>query len=490
VPDQHTFAISLDLAGAAPVLHHGGVACWLDAADPATVCVLASATSPVLATFAGTCEPVDGGVLLRGPANAANARALRAALPWLQPQPLGLATSAGLGDRLGLATPGHARALRAVGGGIAPVFAQQSIRENARTGRSPQQVLDEATWGALAAGWGEPLGADADHLKTTDDIDVCAAAGFTTFTLDPSAFVDSAADSDEAAMLERKVAALPWPQLESSPADLRYRYAGRTIDLGLRGFYMAESEVLRAAAKYGRAVAHLAMLHRHLAAKGLPFELEISIDETETPTTPAEHIYMALELRRLGVGWVGMAPRFVGRFEKGVDYQGDLKALQADLTAHALVARALGPYKLSLHSGSDKFSVYPLIVAATNGLVHLKTAGTSYLEALRVVASADPGLFRSMAALARARYPEDRQTYHVSAQLERMADPTDMPDAALPTLLDQFDARQILHVTFGSVLADHGAELRALLAANRAAYAATLERHFIRHLEPFARRQP
>jgi len=227
-------------------------------------------------------------------------------------------------------------------------------------------------------------------------------------------------------------------------------------------------------------------MFRHLAGKGIPFELEVSVDETETPTTHAEHYYVAAELLRLGVRWVSLAPRFVGRFEKGVDYIGDLEALRADLAGHAQVTRALGPYKLSLHSGSDKFSVYPLIVEAARGLVHLKTAGTSYLEALRVVAAVDAGFFREILALARERYPDDRASYHVSAQVERVPPPEALSDANLPALLEQFDAREVLHVTFGSVLGSWGERLKALLRANEAAYTTVLERHFSRHLAPFS----
>lgn len=472
-------------AQSTPVLRHDELACWLDE-TAMTLFVQADATHPALAAFEGSRALAGGQLLVHGPLSQANAQAVRQALPWLQPRPLGLVTSAGFGDRLGLATPGHIRALRAVGGRIAPVFAQQSIRENTRTGRTPQQVLDDATWGALAAGWQAPLGADADHLKTTDDIDTCAAAGFTTFTLDPGAHVDSTADGDDTATIEQKVGALPWGALESSPSDLRYRYVGRTIDLGVSGLYLSEAAVLRAAAKYGRAIAHLVALHRHLAGTGVLFELEISVDETDTPTTPAEHCYLALELHRLGVSWVSLAPRFVGRFEKGVDYQGDLAALRADLATHAAIARALGPYKLSLHSGSDKFSVYPLIAAATGGLVHLKTAGTSYLEALRVVATTEPALFRRIVTLARARYDEDKASYHVSARPELMPDSARLSDGELPALLDQFDARQVFHVTFGATLATCGAELRTLLVANREHYAVALKGHFVRHLEPFA----
>src|SRR5437660_7919861 len=100
-----------------------------------------------------------------------------------QPAPLGLAPSFGFGDRTGLATPGHVAALRRAGVGILPIFAQQSIREMARTGRSPQQVMEEACTGALQAGYTGPMGADADHLKTPEDVERTAAAGFVFFTI-------------------------------------------------------------------------------------------------------------------------------------------------------------------------------------------------------------------------------------------------------------------------------------------------------------------
>ena len=463
------------------------------AAADAQLLVVAPTNDRLLDTFGGQRGEFGSGgrTLLRGPLTHANARALRAAWPGLQPQPLGLQTSAGCGDRLGLATPGHVRALRAVSARpgarpVAPIFAQQSIREMTRTHRTPEDVLADATWGAFAEGWAGPVGADADHLKTPADIDVCVAAGYSFYTFDPGAYVDSQADTASSADLAGKVAALPWAALDSSPADLRHRYAGQSYDLGSRALDLTEENVLRAAAKYGAAVAHVAAQYRHLAAQGVPFEVEVSVDETETPTTHGEQIYVASELHRLGVDFVSLAPRYVGRFEKGVDYIGDLAALAADLAGHAAIARALGPYKLSLHSGSDKFSVYPLIVAATGGMVHLKTAGTSYLEALRVFAALEPGLFREIAALAYDRYPEDRATYHVSAELSDWVDLAGLNDTELPGLLENNPVREILHVTFGSALARYGTEIKAALAARPAAYTAGLERHFIRHLAPFA----
>ena len=217
---------------------------------------------------------------------------------------------------------------------------------------------------------------------------------------------------------------------------------------------VSEPALLRAAVKYGRAVAHVTMMYRHLRDRREEgaFDLEVSVDETESPTTHAEHLYVASELRRLGARCASLAPRYVGRFEKGVDYIGDVAAFDAHLVVHAAIARAFGPYKLSLHSGSDKFSIYPWAVERTRGLVHLKTAGTSYLEALRTVSQVEPALFRVIYRFSLANYERDRASYHVSARLDRVPPADRMSDAGLPAILDDFDARQVLHVTYGSVL--------------------------------------
>jgi len=449
------------------------------------------------------------------PTNHANAATVRHMLPFTAPKVLGILKSVGCGDRLGLATPGHVRAVRRAirpgfsvstqsshsgQTGMAPIFAQQSIREMARTERTPDQVMDDATWGVFQEGWCEGFGADADHLKTTADVDLCVGAGFTLYTVDPGDHVDNAASADTVGTLVEKFAALPWAVLESSPQEVRATYLGKAFDLGDGVVIRFPNEtLLRAAAKYGRAVAHAAAMYRHLAgrmgnpASGQGFELEVSVDETETPTTPEEHFFVASELKRLGVRWVSLAPRFVGRFEKGVDYIGDLEEFEADLARHVAVARALGPYKLSIHSGSDKFSIYPIIARVAGDWVHLKTAGTSYLEALRAVAATDPALFREILAFAEAGYATDKATYHVSADPRRFPDPDRLADDQLAGVLDTFDGRQLLHVTFGSVLTAHDDSggyrfrdrLLEALSADEEGYYALLEAHIGRHLAPF-----
>ena len=343
------------------------------------------------------------------------------------------------------------------------------------------------------------MGADADHLKTTADIDLCAAAGYTFFTIDPGAHVDPAADTDDEAAIRAKYAGLPWPDLATTAHDLEVAYVGKRIAVEDRDFALDEPTLLRAAVKYGRAVAHVAALYRHLASicPAGGFELEVSVDETDTPTSHAEHLFIARELRRLGVRWVSLAPRYVGSFEKGVDYiapgahrpeDGTTDAFAADFAGHAAIARALGPYKLSLHSGSDKFSIYGIAADLARGSVHLKTAGTSYLEALRAAAIFDPALFREILAFAIERYETDKASYHVSARLAAVPRPGTLADGDLPGLLEQFDARQVLHITFGSVLTTPALKDRLVagLLQNEETYYDALERHFIRHLKPLA----
>ncbi|MBN2469634.1 MAG: hypothetical protein JXN59_02825 [Anaerolineae bacterium] len=430
-------------------------------------------------------EQVAGAVLLC-PLTAHNAAALRARLPWLVPGLLGLQPSFGAGDRLGLATPGHIQALRARPG-LAPILAQQSMRENARTSRTPQGVIDDAVWGAFQMGWRDPWGADADHLKTPDHIDVCIAAGYTFFTIDPGDHVDNEAHTAPLDVLRQKLAALPWEALEDTPDGLRARYLSQDFTVEDLTLAFDEESLLRAAGKYGAAIAHTTRMYRHLrdVAQGRPFELEVSVDETETPTAPLEHFFVVSELKRLGVEWVSLAPRYSGRFEKGVDFIGDLAAFEAEIIQHAAIAREMGPYKLSLHSGSDKFSIYPIIARHTGPLLHVKTAGTSYLEALRAVAGVDPDLFRAILVLAHERYATDRATYHVSADAAKVPPPESLADEELASMLDSFDARQMLHVTFGSALERYGDALKAALNAHEETHYQTLEAHFIRHLAPF-----
>jgi hypothetical protein len=440
-----------------------------------------------LAGIDGEVESAAGGTLAVGPTSARNAAVLRELLPWLSPQPLGLHGSVGLGDRLGLATPGQVRALRAADAGLAPIFAQQSVRELERTGRTPGEVIDDATWAIFGEGWREPFGADADHLKSTEHADRFLHYGYTLYTIDPGDYVRDEAQSAGRRELEDAVAALPWERLRGTPQGLLSRYADQPLELSNRALVASVEDVLRAAAKYGKAIAHVAGMFEHLSerAERGRFEVEISLDETATATTPVQHTFVARELKRLGVSWVSLAPRYVGGFEKAIDYIGDVAGFAEDFSVHAQIAEALGPYKLSVHSGSDKFSIYPVLAALASRRLHLKTSGTSYLEAL-LVAVHEPALLRRIYAFALSRVAEDRESYHLSIEIPRLPAPDDLRDVDLPALLGEEHTRQLLHVTFGSVLAGElGQELRERLESLPEQYADALEAHLGRHLRPF-----
>jgi hypothetical protein len=400
--------------------------------------------------------------------------------------PLHLSPSFGFGDRLGLATRGHIEALRHSTFDLRPIFAQQSVRENARVGRTPQQVMDNAKRAVESAKWDKPWGADADHLKSLDDLPSFVDAGYNFFTIDPSEHVDNSADTDPLSVLQKKVADADWEKLSALYLSGNSNEPWAQVD--------AEN-LLRAQVKYGRAIQHAASMFNRLSQMkdDFDFDFEVSVDETDSPTTPLEHFFIASELTRLGVKFTSLAPRFIGDFEKGVDYIGDLNALDVELAKHAAVTAHFGTYKLSLHSGSDKFSVYPLIAKHWGERIHVKTAGTSYLEALRVLAKHEPNLFLKIYSLGRERYETDRRTYHVSAKLDlvgtglldgdgSLLNPKD-PSLHLPLLLDDFHAREILHVTFGSALTMFGTEIKSAITKHEDAYCEALKIHFGKHLK-------
>jgi hypothetical protein len=386
--------------------------------------------------------------------------------------PLGLSPSFGFGDRLGLAKPGHIAAVRSTK--YAPIFAQQSVRENDRTRHIPRQVMDNAKRAIDAMKWNAPWGADADHLKTVDDLPPFVEAGYSFFTVDPGEHMDNATDTDSVEVLKQKVAGFNWDELSALYLSGNGEQAWPPSEM--IGQFEAES-LMRATVKYGNAIQHAVTMFKLLSDMKDEFDFEMSVDETDSPTSPLEHFFIANELTRAGAKFTSLTPRFIGRFEKGADYIGDLDALDVELAKHAAVTAHFGTYKLSLHSGSDKFSVYPLIAKHWGGRLYVKTAGTSYLEALRVLAKHEPDLFTKICDLGRECYQTDKKTYHISANLNLLPKTDD-----LPSWLDDFHAREILHVTFGSALAQFGVELRAALVKYDSTYYEGLKVHFDKHL--------
>jgi hypothetical protein len=432
--------------------------------------------------------------LLCCPLNHHNANLIRQHFDFCRPKLIGLDDSFGFGDRLGIANPAHLRSL--IGSKMKPILAQQSIRELQRTNRTPNEVMDAASWAVLQEGYKDGFGADADHLKTTDDIDSMVRAGYTFFTIDPSVYVINEADSLPSDEVEKNVEELPWDSLEDQFENCISRYESGVFEID-EEFVLRPNreEVLRGLLKYGGVIAHTNTMYHYLKStySDRPSEVELSVDETDSVTSPFEHLLVAYELKRLGVKLVSLAPRFVGDFEKGIDYKGDIELFKSEYLKHVKIAEKLGPYKISFHSGSDKFTVYEAVGYLDLGRVHVKTAGTSYLEALKTLAMKDPLLFREILEFSLEHFETEKRTYHVSADLARVPDLKDVSDEGLPGLFEQNDIRQILHVNFGKVLTDKDKNedylfrdrLLKCLEENEDVHYQNLIMHFKRHLKPF-----
>ncbi len=433
-------------------------------------------------------------VLLRCPLNHHNATIIRNLFAWAGPSLIGTGNSFGFGDRIGIANPAHARA--AADSPMKAVFAQQSIRELQRTDRRPEEVIDAATWAVLQEGYTRGFGADADHLKTKEDIDRMMLAGFTMFTIDPGdEVIDEADDLLFAEVAKRNTIKVPQDLGMDMQQALR-QYVDQHIEIAA-GFVLrpGHDEVQRCLLKYSGVVTKTVDLYHHLKKTypAQPAEIELSIDETDSVTTAFEHYFIANELKKRQVILMSLAPRFIGRFEKGVDYIGDIAEFMHEYKKHQLIAQKMGGYKIGFHSGSDKFQVYQAAAKLRIGSVHVKTAGTSYLEALRTLAATEPALFRRILDFCRGLYEIEKRTYHVSANLQNVPAAQNCSDQQLPALLDDDDARQVLHVTYGRVLTEKNKsgqrlfydEIHACLEKNETRHDAFLVKHFHRHLQPF-----
>ncbi len=441
--------------------------------------------SPLFGEMAGAERTVEGLPVKECPLSVSNSRVLRKYFPFTNPIALsGFDTTIGLGDRLGLASPGHIRLIKNLA--VRPILAQQSIRELNLTGRDYGQVLADAVWAVFQEGYQGGFGADGDHLKSAAEVRMALEHGFTMITLDCSEHIHNltAAETDRIDALYRALAADQRQALET-----RFLSNGFTMGEGLTVAYTPETLKFNAAV-YQEAIDFAIGIYRELlqplAGK---VDFEVSIDETQTPTDPASHYFVALQLAEAGVKANSIAPRFCGEFQKGIDYLGDTAQFAKEFREHQAIAAHFG-YKLSIHSGSDKFSVFPIIGRETRGVVHVKTAGTNWLEAIRVIIETDPGLYREIHRFALTRLDEARKYYHISADPSRIPELDGLSDAQLAGLMEQNDARQVIHITYGLILQakDENGQFRfrdriyRCLNEHENLYYLKLENHIGKHL--------
>ena len=375
----------------------------------------------------------------------------------------------------------------------APVW-NKSHREHTFVGSEPASVREAAAAAVAARGWSHPWYVDADHIRLETVDGYLACSDF--FTIDVADAIGRPAQaSDVEAFLARH------PEL-AQPVQV----AGIEAALPL-----SADETRRIARHYLSACREAGALWRHIDAnRGGPFVTEVSMDETDAPQTPPELLVILALLADEKIPVETIAPKFTGRFNKGVDYVGDLAQFTREFNddiavlAHAAAAYGLpASLKLSVHSGSDKFSLYPIIreAAGRSGAgFHIKTAGTTWLEELIGLAEAGgDGLELTREIYATACADIDTLTAPYAAVIdidrESLPDPDTLRSWSGPELAAAirhvpthpgFNAslRQLLHVAF-KLAAKQGCRYTDLLVANSNIVARQVtENLFERHMRP------
>lgn len=401
-------------------------------------------------------------------------------LPFTSPSAFGRKTATfGVGDRLGLATPGHIRSFK--NSSAKPVLAQQSKRELSLTGRNYEKVLDDVCFAVFQEGYRGGFSADGDHLKKAEDIVDALNCGYTMITLDCSDMIGRGIEGLSESEAEAAYASFP-PEYRNR---IENAYLSKGFPIGGEEYFFTRDELIRCALIYSKAVDFVREIYfGYLKKADHPVDFELSIDETESVTTAQGHLFVAMELEDNNVEVTSLAPRFIGEFQKGIDYIGDINEFEIQLKQHAAIARHFG-YKLSIHSGSDKFSVFPIIGKYTEGILHVKTSGTSWLEAIGTVAEKNPALYRKIHQKALEHFEESKVHYYVSGDPSRVEDPKLRKDETLIDYLGNDNSRQLLHITYGFVLGDPELkeELYQTLNQYEDHYTERLVSHIGRHLE-------
>ena len=404
--------------------------------------------------------------------------------------------SLGMGDRFARQGRAQLQAVveaRARGIELAPVW-NKSNREHTIVKSEPMSVRREAEAAVAALGWTGPWHADADHINLSNVDRFIDASDF--YTIDVAEFTGRPAEPSEIGNFIQESGKL----------------IGSLAISGLgQPLVVTHADVENAAEKFLWAMQEAGRIYRHIVKlKGEDFIAEVSVDETDQPQTPAELLLILYMLARERVPVQTIAPKFTGRFNKGVDYVGNLAKFEREFEEDMCVVRYAiaefglpGTLKLSVHSGSDKFSLYPIInrLLQKHGAgVHVKTAGTTWLE--EVIGLAEAGgeglaMAKEIYLTARGRFEELIKPYAPVVDI----DPAELPsasevkgwlssdfcaalrhDPSVPEYNPHF--RQFVHVSF-KIAAEMGARYLDALAANEAVIARNVTENLLeRHIVP------
>ena len=350
--------------------------------------------------------------------------------------------SFGIGDRFGRQGQAQLQAIldaQKLGADITPVW-NKSHREHSIIHTTPADVRREADAAVAALNWTGPYCVDADHIDLANVDSFMDASDF--FTLDVAEFIGKEVPPEQITEFVN--------QYEKYLGELKIPALDEPLDV-------TRSQLQAIARKYLPAIARAAAIYRHIAqAKGAGnFITEVSMDETDQPQTPVEMLFILAMIADQAIPAQTVAPKFTGRFNKGVDYVGDVdqfaREFEQDLAVIQFAVKEFDlpqNLKLSVHSGSDKFSIYKPIRAALarfDAGLHLKTAGTTWLEELIGLAGAGPDgcqLVCQVYTQALERFDELCGPYATVIDIDRAALPT-------PQQLDAYDgptlARTIRH---------------------------------------------
>lgn len=390
----------------------------------------------------------------------------------------------GLGDRLGLASPAHIRSV--AGRKIKPILAQQSKRELKLTGRTYEDVLDAACYAVMQEGYRGGYGADGDHLKEESDIKEALDSGYSMITLDCSEKINNNAEKYGPDELLKQYSQLPSQVKEYYEKN----YLNKRQMIGQNLIELGQETLAREVLLYYKAIDFMEYVYnKYLLYYSKEIDFEISLDETEYPTTISGHFLVSNELQRRKINITSVAVRFIGEFQKGVDYIGNLKMFKDNFVNHVGIADYFG-YKLSIHSGSDKLSVLSIIGECTCGRFHIKTSGTSWLEAVKVIIRKNPELYRTMHKYALLHFDEAKAYYYVNADPNLIKDIDYVSDSELMQFMEDKNVRQLIHITYGFLLnaKKNGESLikndfYTTLTGNEELYNEFLIQHIRKHLD-------